>query len=183
MRQTTNGTNVCTLSLAVNRRFKDKTTGETVADFFNVIVWRQLAEICGRYLAKGRKVCVVGELQNRSYDAKDGTKRYVTEIVAEDVEFLTALKNSTTGKVLLTDARLSFIMTAAQQFQKRALRQASHLISALFLLPAEQTKDWTFFRLQDVLIRKTTQSFRLTKSTCFPALEQTNLFLCLMSAA
>ena len=89
MRQTTNGTNVCTLSLAVNRRFKDKTTGETVADFFNVIVWRQLAEICGRYLAKGRKVCVVGELQNRSYDAKDGTKRYVTEIVAEDVEFLT----------------------------------------------------------------------------------------------
>lgn len=56
MRQTTNGTNVCTLSLAVNRRFKDKTTGETVADFFNVIVWRQLAEICGRYLAKGRKV-------------------------------------------------------------------------------------------------------------------------------
>ena len=75
MRQTTNGTNVCTLSLAVNRRFKDKTTGETVADFFNVIVWRQL--------------CVVGELQNRSYDAKDGTKRYVTEIVAEDVEFLT----------------------------------------------------------------------------------------------
>lgn len=56
-----------------------------MADFFNVIVWRQLAEICGRYLAKGRKVCVVGELQNRSYDAKDGTKRYVTEIVAEDV--------------------------------------------------------------------------------------------------
>ena len=89
MRQTTNGTNVCTLSLAVNRRFKDKTTGETVADFFNVIVWRQLAEICGRYLAKGRKVAVVGELQNRSYEAKDGTKRYVTEVVADEVEFLT----------------------------------------------------------------------------------------------
>lgn len=89
MRQTTNGTNVCTLTLAVNRRFKDKTTGEAVADFFNVIVWRQLAEVCGRYLAKGRKVCVVGELQNRSYDAKDGSKRYVTEIIADDVEFLT----------------------------------------------------------------------------------------------
>ena len=97
MRQTTNGTNVCTLSLAVNRRFKDKTTGETVADFFNVIVWRQLAEICGRYLAKGRKVCVVGELQNRSYDAKDGTKRYVTEIVAEDVEFLTPRDRDASG--------------------------------------------------------------------------------------
>mgnify|MGYP000345633841 CR=1 FL=1 len=48
MRQTTNGTNVCTLSLAVNRRFKDKTTGETVADFFNVIVWRYAAGILPR---------------------------------------------------------------------------------------------------------------------------------------
>ena len=90
MRQTTNGTNVCTLSLAVNRRFKDKTTGETVADFFNVIVWRQLAEICGRYLAKGRKVCVVGQIQIRTYDAQDGTKRTAVDIVADDIEFLSS---------------------------------------------------------------------------------------------
>ena len=82
MRQTTGGTNVCTFSVAVNRRFKDKNTGEAQTDFFNIVVWRQLAELCGRYLAKGRKVCVTGELQNRSYDAKDGTKRYVTEILA-----------------------------------------------------------------------------------------------------
>lgn len=97
MRQTANGTNVCTLSIAVNRRFKDKSTGEAVTDFFNVIVWRQLAELCGRYLAKGRKVCVTGELQNRSYDAKDGSKRYVTEIVADDVEFLTPRDRDASG--------------------------------------------------------------------------------------
>lgn len=97
MRQTTNGTNVCTFTLAVNRRFKDKNTGEAATDFFTVIAWRQLAELCGRYLAKGRKVCITGELQNRSYDAKDGTKRYVTEIIAEDVEFLTPRDRDASG--------------------------------------------------------------------------------------
>ena len=97
MRQTTGGTNVCTFSVAVNRRFKDKNTGEAQTDFFNIGVWRQLAELCGRYLAKGRKVCVTGELQNRSYDAKDGTKRYVTEIVADEVEFLTPRDRDASG--------------------------------------------------------------------------------------
>ena len=62
---------------------------EPIADFFDVVAWRQLADVCGKYLAKGRKVAVVGELQTRTYDAKDGTKRYVTEIIADDVEFLT----------------------------------------------------------------------------------------------
>ena len=69
-----------------------RTAGRTViivAFIVKSLAFEDVAEICGRYLAKGRKVCVVGELQNRSYDAKDGTKRYVTEIVAEDVEFLT----------------------------------------------------------------------------------------------
>lgn len=89
VRQTTSGVAVCTFSIAVNRKFKDKATGEATTDFFNIVTWRQQAEVCGRYLAKGRKVAVVGELQNRSYDAKDGTKRYITEIVADEVEFLT----------------------------------------------------------------------------------------------
>ena len=62
---------------------------ESYQDFFNIITWRGLAENCGRYLAKGRKVAVDGRLQNRIYEDKDGIKRYVTDIVAENVEFLT----------------------------------------------------------------------------------------------
>lgn len=96
MRQTTSGKNVCSFTVAVNRRFKDA-QGNAMTDFFNVVAWGKLAELCGRYLDKGRKCCVMGELQNRSYETKDGTKRTITEIVAEQVEFLT----------LRTDAALS----------------------------------------------------------------------------
>ena len=87
LRTTNSGTSVCTFSIAVNRR-KDK-DGNSTADFFSIVAWRQLAELCGKYLAKGRKVSVVGELQNRSYEANDGTKRHVAEIVANEIEFLT----------------------------------------------------------------------------------------------
>ena len=87
LRTTNSGTSVCTFSIAVNRR-KDK-DGNSTADFFSIVAWRQLAELCGKYLAKGRKVSVVGELQNRSYEANNGTKRHVTEIVANEIEFLT----------------------------------------------------------------------------------------------
>ena len=58
------------------------------------VVWRQTAELCARFLTKGRKCAVVGQLQTRSYDAQDGTKRYVTEVVADEVEFLGGPQNS-----------------------------------------------------------------------------------------
>lgn len=85
---TPNGVSVCKLSIAINRDFA-KEDGTRDVDFFNVVVWRGLAENCGKYLKKGSKVAIVGKLQNRSYEAKDGTKRNVTEIIAEQVEFLT----------------------------------------------------------------------------------------------
>ena len=88
VRTTGSGTTVCTFRIAVNRRFPSQ-SGERVADFFTIVAWRQLGETCGKYLAKGRMVSVIGEIQNRSYDAKDGSKRYITEIVADEVEFLT----------------------------------------------------------------------------------------------
>jgi len=88
VRATPSGVTICTFSVAVSRRFQNQ-SGERVTDYFNIIAWRQLGETCGRYLAKGRKVAVIGELQTRSYDAKDGSKRYVTEVVADEVEFLT----------------------------------------------------------------------------------------------
>ena len=88
IRQTNTGKNVCSFTLAVNRRYKDA-DGKTTADFFSVQAWEKLAELCARYLDKGSKVFVSGELRNRSYEAKDGTKRTITEIVAEQLEFLT----------------------------------------------------------------------------------------------
>lgn len=88
LRTTNNGTSVCTFSIAVNRKYKAQ-DGSQITDFFDIVVWRQLADLCAKWLEKGKKVAVVGELQNRSYDAKDGTKRHVTEIVANEIEFLT----------------------------------------------------------------------------------------------
>ena len=88
LRTTNNGTSVCTFSIAVNRKYKAQ-DGSQITDFFDIVVWRQLAELCGKYLAKGRKVGIIGELQTRSYKAKDGTNRHVAEVVASEVEFLT----------------------------------------------------------------------------------------------
>lgn len=81
-RQTASGKAVANFSIAVAR------FGGEDTDFFNVTVWGNQAENCAKYLKKGSKVGIVGTLQNRSYEANDGTKRTITEIVAESVEFL-----------------------------------------------------------------------------------------------
>ena len=83
LRETPNGTPVCSFGLAVKRDF-----GEDITDFFNITVWNTQAKNCKEYLKKGSKVCVSGSLQNRSYEDKDGNKRTVTEINAREVEFL-----------------------------------------------------------------------------------------------
>lgn len=88
LKTTTNGIATCTFSIAVNRKFKNA-QGVQEADYINIVTWRQTAELCAKYLAKGRKVGIVGSIQTRSYTAKGGGKRYVTEVVADDVEFLT----------------------------------------------------------------------------------------------
>ena len=88
-RTTASGVSVCQFRLAVQRRFANQ-QGVREADFFNIVAWRQTAELCARYLSKGRKVAVEGTIQNRSYDAQDGSKRYITEIVADQVEFLSS---------------------------------------------------------------------------------------------
>jgi single-strand DNA-binding protein len=79
---------VCTFTLAVNRRFKNA-QGQNEADFINIVVWGKIAENCGNYLTKGQRALVEGRLQLRSYEAKDGSgRRYVTEVIAETVEFV-----------------------------------------------------------------------------------------------
>ena len=86
--QTGSGVSYCRFSIAVNRNYTNA-NGEREADFINIVTWRGLADRCNTYLRKGNKIGVVGSMQTRSYDANDGTKRFVTEIVADDVEFLT----------------------------------------------------------------------------------------------
>ena len=86
--ETASGIAVCRFSIAVSRDYAGA-DGNRETDFFNITVWSKQAENCGKYLKKGNKVAVVGRLQNRSYDDKDGNKRYVTDIIADEVEFLT----------------------------------------------------------------------------------------------
>ena len=85
--QTSGGIAFCRMSIAVNRNFVNA-DGERQADFFNITAWRGLAENCHKYLKKGSKIGVSGYLQTRSYE-QDGIKKYATDVVAEDVEFLT----------------------------------------------------------------------------------------------
>lgn len=87
-RATQSGVPVCNFTVAVNRRVRGE-NGQQEADFFRVSAWRQLGDICARYLAKGRKVCVIGPVSVRTYQANDGSTRALLEITADDVEFLT----------------------------------------------------------------------------------------------
>ena len=87
VRYTTTQKVVATFSLAVTREFKNP-QGEYETDFFNVVMWGKPAELAGNTLKKGNKIAIDGRIQNRSYEAKDGTKRYVTEIIANGFEYL-----------------------------------------------------------------------------------------------
>lgn len=93
LKQTPNGISVCTFTVAVQRRHKGR-DGERQADFIPVVVWREMADACARYLAKGKKAAICGEINVRNYEAQDGTKRYVTEIIANQVEFLSPKEES-----------------------------------------------------------------------------------------
>lgn len=86
--ETSSGIAYCKFSIAVNRPFANA-DGDREVDFFNIVTWRGQAETCAKYLAKGKKVCIVGRIQNRSYEDKDGNKRTATDIVASEIEFLT----------------------------------------------------------------------------------------------
>jgi len=90
---TTNGVEVASFTIAVQRKFKNA-QGEYEADFINCVAWRKTAEFVHKYFSKGKKIAVVGNIQTRSYDAQDGTKRYVTELVVDEVEFVESKGNT-----------------------------------------------------------------------------------------
>ena len=92
-RTTQSGISQSSFRQAVQRRYTNQ-QGVREADFINIVAWRNTADFCNRYLTKGRKVAVEGSIQTRSYDAQDGSKRYVTEIIAESVEALGSREGS-----------------------------------------------------------------------------------------
>lgn len=81
--ETAGGTAVCRMTVAVNRSH-----GADGTDFFNVTAWRGLAETCAKYLRKGKKVCVVGSIQFRNYEDREGIKRTAADVMAQEIEFL-----------------------------------------------------------------------------------------------
>ena len=112
LRYTSSNVAVATFSLAVNRNFTNQ-DGEREADFINIQVWKNIAENCSKYLTKGSQVAVDGRIQARNYDAQDGSKRYVTEVVADNVQFL---DNKKEGQV--TDNNVGDIATQSDPFKE-----------------------------------------------------------------
>lgn len=86
--KTNSGISVARFSIAVTRKYKNE-AGEYEADFINCVAWRNTADFVSKYLHKGNKIGLTGSIQTRSYDAQDGTKRYVTEVIADEVESYT----------------------------------------------------------------------------------------------
>jgi len=90
LRYTPNGQAVTTMTIATNRQWNDKESGEKKesAEFTDVVVWGKMAENVANYLKKGRRAHVIGRLQSRSWEGQDGAKKYKTEVIATDVTFL-----------------------------------------------------------------------------------------------
>ena len=115
VRYTTNQKVVAQFDIAVNRDFKNA-QGEYEADFFHVVMWGKLAELAGNSLDKGHRVLVEGRLQNRSYEAKDGTKRYITELIADKMEFIERKSESNAGKAPRSMADMGTDVTKEMPF-------------------------------------------------------------------
>lgn len=91
LKQTNSGTNVCSFSIGVSRRFKDA-NGKYQSDFINIVTWRSTAEFVCKYFQKGSAICVVGSIQTRNYQTQSGEKRIAVEVVADEVSFVESKK-------------------------------------------------------------------------------------------
>jgi len=87
LRQTASGISSCRFSVAIDRGYKSKDTGERQTDFINVVAWRQTAEFVSRYFSKGKMIIVEGSLRNNNYTDQNGNKRYTMDVLADNVTF------------------------------------------------------------------------------------------------
>ena len=101
LKSTQSGVSVCTFTIAVDRRFKQD--GQPAADFIPIVVWRAQADNCAKYLGKGSQVGIVGTMQNRSYDDRNGNKRVITEVIAEEVQFIGSKVNEPENAVKMDE--------------------------------------------------------------------------------
>ena len=92
LKQTPNGVPVAQFTIAVSRRFTNA-DGERETDFIDCVAWRNQAENLAKYCSKGDKIAVIGALQVRTYETQDGTKRKITEIIADEIEFISKKNN------------------------------------------------------------------------------------------
>lgn len=97
LKQTPNGVPVVSFSIAVNRRFQSKENAQQQTDFFNVTAWRATAEFVSRFFRKGSSICIVGTIQNRTWTDNQGVKRYATDIIAEEVQFVDSRAEGSNG--------------------------------------------------------------------------------------
>jgi single-strand DNA-binding protein len=100
VRYTPSGVAVANFNIATSEEWKDKDSGEKKerTEWHRIVAWRRLGEICGEYLSKGKQVYIEGRLQTRDWEDRDGNKRYTTEIVASDVQFLGARDSSESAR-------------------------------------------------------------------------------------
>ncbi|MBO5831576.1 MAG: single-stranded DNA-binding protein [Alistipes sp.] len=105
LKNTASGVAVTSFSLAVERNFADKQTGQRPTDFIDVVAWRGTAEFVCRYFRKGQLVAVQGSLQTRTYEDKDGNKRKAVEVIADNCYFAEAKKPANGSQELSNDAQ------------------------------------------------------------------------------
>ena len=98
LKQTQNGLQVASFSIAVNRRFRSNDNQQPTTDFFNVTAWRALAEHVARYYKKGSSIFVIGTIQNRSWTDQQGNKRYATDIIADELHFVDSRSESSVSQ-------------------------------------------------------------------------------------
>ena len=106
LKQTPTGISAVSFTIAINRRYqsKNQTEGQQTADFINIVAWRQTAEFVSRYFKKGKPILVCGALQSRSYTDSQGNKRYVTEVVADEVGFVESKGDTGASGTYIPDA-------------------------------------------------------------------------------
>lgn len=118
-----NGVSVCQFGLAVNRKYSKE--GEQATDFINCVAWRATAEFISRYFRKGSSLCIVGNIQTRSYTDKDGIKRNVTEVIADEALFVDAKSAGADGQNSASETRSASVGNGASGYIPEAYASGS----------------------------------------------------------
>lgn len=106
VKNTSNQVTVCTFTVAVDRKFKDS-NGQRQADFINCVAWRQTATFISQYFHKGSRIGLTGSIQTRTYEDKNGDKKFITEVVVDEAEFVESLNSSAQTKPANTNTDLN----------------------------------------------------------------------------